>query len=260
MNDRFEKLNLNKIQPIVEVCVCIQGEGQNAGIPHFLVRTSGCNLNCQYSNSICDTAYASWNPEKGSKTYQDIIDIIKLNPQINHAFVTGGEPTIYKELLVDILTIFKNYNIVTAIESNGSIFIPGLEDLLDLVTISPKLKNSVPKLGTFAKSKWIDKIVTQIEIDKHEKNRSNYDQMKLWTDYHDVQFKFVVSSKSDLDEIKQIQKILDLPQHLIYLMPEGDLNDKLQEKRKMVIEICIKEGYNYSDRLHILTYGEKRGV
>ena len=260
MKPIFNDLDLNKIQPICECFNCIQGEGQHAGIPHFLIRLSGCNLNCQFSNSICDTAYASWKPDKGSKSLQDVIDLIENNPQIDYAFVTGGEPTIHKELLTNILTILKAFGLHTAIESNGSTYIPGLVGRLDLVTISPKMKNSVPRLGTIAKSIWVEKEVTQLDIDKHEKNRANYDQMALWIENHKVQLKFVISSPAELDEVKEIQKILEAPNNMIYLMPEGDLNDKLQARRQMVIELCIKEGYNYTDRLHILSYGDRRGV
>lgn len=260
MYGKFKHLDLTKIQAIGECFTCIQGEGQNAGVPHFLIRLMGCNLNCAFSNSICDTAYASWAPEKGTYSLQDVINLIEKNPQINFAFVSGGEPTIHGKLLKDILFILKAYSISTAIETNGSTYVPELEDLLDLVTISPKMKNSVPVPGMWAKSEWVDRIMTQEDANKQEKNRANYDQMKQWVNNFDYQLKFVISSPAEMDEVKQIQQILNVPNHMVYLMPEGDLNNKIHVRRQMVIELCIKDGYNYTDRLHILAYGSKRGV
>ena len=42
----------------------IQGEGMYTGIPSIFVRTNGCNLKCVFKDSICDTSYTSFNPEK----------------------------------------------------------------------------------------------------------------------------------------------------------------------------------------------------
>ena len=43
-------------------------------------------------------------------------------------------------------------------------------------------------------------------------------------------------------------------------MPEGVNIKQLNERRQWLLDICVKEGYNFTDRLHIITYGDKRGV
>jgi hypothetical protein len=43
-------------------------------------------------------------------------------------------------------------------------------------------------------------------------------------------------------------------------MPEGTTNTKLKKNRRKLVDICIREGYNYTDRLHVIVYGDKRGV
>ena len=62
----------DKILPINEIYTCLQGEGKLMGIPHILIRVSGCRLRCQFANSFCDTPYSSWKPEKGKFTYDDV--------------------------------------------------------------------------------------------------------------------------------------------------------------------------------------------
>ena len=45
-------IDYNKKQPIGEVYTCLQGEGKYIGIPHILLRVTGCRLRCQFSNSF----------------------------------------------------------------------------------------------------------------------------------------------------------------------------------------------------------------
>ena len=251
----MKELDLNKKQLIIDLLPVLQGEGQYSGVPHFLIRTSGCNLNCAFSDSICDTAYASWKPEAPKYSYQDIIDMVKKNPQIKHAFITGGEPTLNKQLLEDIVDILNEEGIFIAIETNGTIY----RDVnIDFVTISPKLSNSVPVPGTLLEDGIVNRAITDKDRSKHETSRTNYNSMQLWYDGYPTQFKFVISTGDEINEILEIQKKLMIDNSDIYLMPEGITNEQLHSKREMIFDLCIKHGFNYTDRLHIITYGNKR--
>ena len=65
----------NKVMiPINEMYTCLQGEGKLMGVPHILIRVTGCRLRCQFADSFCDTPYSSWKPEKGRFTYDDVRD------------------------------------------------------------------------------------------------------------------------------------------------------------------------------------------
>ena len=248
-------MDLNKKQSIIDLHSCLQGEGRYAGVPHFLIRTSGCNLNCAFSDSICDTAYASWMPEPPKYSFQELIDLIEANPQIEHAFITGGEPTLNEMLLKEIIEILNEYSLFVAIETNGTMF----KDVdIDFVTISPKLSNSVPKPGTLLEDGIVNRVITEADKVKHETSRKNYDSMKSWYKGYDTQFKFVISNGSEMDEILYLQKEIGISSEHIYLMPEGITNEQLQSKRELLFDLCIKYGFNYSDRLHIITYGNKR--
>ena len=54
---------------ISEIFYSLQGEGELTGVPSVFVRTSGCNLRCNW----CDTPYASWSPEGEQMTIGDIV-------------------------------------------------------------------------------------------------------------------------------------------------------------------------------------------
>jgi 7-carboxy-7-deazaguanine synthase len=246
----------DKVLPINEMYTCLQGEGKLLGIPHILIRVSGCRLRCQFADSFCDTPYSSWKPEKGRFTYQDVHEFFEKHPHIHHTMITGGGPTLHAKMLQKLCEIAKKHYQHITIETEGSEFVSTMGDLISL---SPKLSNSTPRPGTTMP--FTGKIVTEGDMKKHEKWRTNYEAMKQLIEHHpDYQLKPVISSEEDLEEVKELQKILNVPNDMVYLMPEGLERHQLNERRKWLTELCVREGYNFTDRLHIITYGDERGV
>lgn len=247
--------------PINELYTCIQGEGLYSGVPHILIRFVGCKLRCCFKDSFCDTSFNSWKPEKGSVTFEEIVSLFNKNPQINHVLITGGGPTIHGQLLIDFIDTLRqaiDRKLVICLETEGSEFVAGD---YDLVTISPKLKNSTPVLGKI--NPYTDQQVAQSHINQHEKWRTNYSAMLDFIQHQDsrnrlVNLKFVVSLREDLQEIEQIITLLQIDAEDVFLMPEGVTENGLQEKRQMIFELCIENGFRYTDRLHIIAFGDKR--
>ena len=170
--------------------------------------------------------------------------------------ITGGGPTLHAKMLQKLCEIAKKHYQHITIETEGSEFVSTMGDLISL---SPKLSNSTPRPGTTMP--FTGKIVTEGDMKKHEKWRTNYEAMKQLIEHHpDYQLKPVISSEEDLEEVKELQKILDVPNDMVYLMPEGLERHQLNERRKWLTELCVREGYNFTDRLHIITYGDERGV
>ena len=249
-------MKYDKLQPIGELYSCLQGEGKYIGIPHILIRVSGCKLRCQFRDSFCDTPYASWKPEKGKFTLDDIVDFYEVNSQIKHTMITGGGPTSHPKLLKELCRIGKDYNHLVTIETEGSEFV---QTEADCISLSPKLSNSTPIPGTYMP--YIGREVTEKDRLKHEKWRCNYDAMEqLIYNHSDYQLKPVVSNEEDLEEIKTLQNILDIPNNKVWLMPEGVTDDELTKRRRWLMEYATEHGYNFTDRLHIIVYGDKRGV
>ena len=90
---------------IGEMYPCLQGEGKYIGIPHLLIRVSGCKLRCQFAESFCDTPFASWAPEKGKFTLDDVRDFYRKYPQIKYTMMKR------KFLFIQVILKIKNYRI-----------------------------------------------------------------------------------------------------------------------------------------------------
>ncbi len=249
-NDELEMV------PVNEIYVCLQGEGPLSGVPHILIRTVGCRLRCQFKDSFCDTSFNSWKPEKADKSWDDIIEIYKANPQIKHTLITGGGPTLHPVFIQELAMFAKGRNHIITLETEGSEFV---QTICDHISLSPKLTNSIPVIGSV--NPYTKQLVITSHVNQHEKYRTNYDAMKQMVLKHrDTWLKFVISTEEDINEAKAIALKLGVFFDKVYFMPEGVEEEQLREKRKWLFDVCIKEGINYTDRLHILVYGDKRGV
>lgn len=252
-------MDYNKKQPIVEVYPCLQSEGKLVGIPHFLIRTTGCVLRCQFSNTdFCDSWYTSWHPEKGGFSLNEVMEEFEKYPHIKHLMISGGSPTMHPDMLREICKFaHEKYDMHITLETEGSKFIEGCN--IDLLSLSPKFTNSIPRVGTKTP---LGKEITEREVKKHEKGRRNYFAMAQWIENSkDYQLKPVVADiEKDMPEIDEVRVHLGVPKEKTYLMPAGGTEEDLAPKRAPLMEYCWQKGYNYTDRIHITAYGTKRGV
>jgi len=226
---------------INETFVTIQGEGKYVGVPSYFIRTTGCNLRCEWTNqdgtkTKCDTPYSSWYPEKGEDLIVKRKDIPK---NIKHIVITGGEPTIQKDIVAQIKE-FKGNNYKVTVETNGTNYIKSTA----FMSISPKLKSSYPD-----EYKQL-----------HTRNNNFIEPLKKYMQNNNYQVKFVVNSKEDIKEILEIQKKLKIPNNKIYLMPQGVTKEQFKEKQMYMFNLCLEYGFNYAPRLHIDIFGNKRGI
>lgn len=253
--NREEKINVTECIPV------IQGEGKYTGHPSFLIRTSGCNLNCQFKGSLCDASKESWNHNNNTNklfSLNDIDRVIKSYPYIKKVFITGGNPTLNKKMFHSIVSICVSNKLEIHIEDNGTQFSESFRGLINFVSLSPKLKNSIPIPGSYVKE--IGREVTEADKNFHVKNYRNIESLKRWIKWFDYQLKFVVSDENELQEIEELIDEIGADRSKVYLMPEGATKEQLESRRKWVYETCLKLGYNYTDRLHILVYNDRKGV
>ena len=228
---------------ISETFYSLQGEGELTGVPSVFLRTSGCNLRCNW----CDTPYASWNPEGTERSVADLVAEVQSHPG-RHVVLTGGEPMIAKNIR-DLAAALRADRRHITIETAATIAPDGIA--CDLASLSPKLANSAP-----------DARLSDAWRARHETTRRNLDVLRAWVDGYTYQFKFVVSTPADVEELEALIGALDrdIPRHKILLMPEAITLERLREKSAWLGELCKARGYRYAHRLHIELYGNKRGT
>ena len=229
---------------ISEIFYSIQGEGTLAGVPSVFVRTSGCNLRCVW----CDTPYASWKPEGVEMSVEAILAEVRRFPA-RHVVVTGGEPMIAREMPA-LLAGLRAAGLHITIETAGTV--PPAGVACDLASLSPKLAHSTPSVEK-AGAAWVE---------KHERLRLQPAVLREWCSNHEFQLKFVVATEADVLEVKALleQIGLQVPANRVLLMPEGITMEALRARQDWLVEVCKREGWRYSPRLHIELFGNRRGT
>jgi 7-carboxy-7-deazaguanine synthase len=223
-----------------EIFYSVQGEGSLVGVPSVFVRTTGCNLRCTW----CDTPYTSWQPEGEEWSIDQIMQRVG-EFGASYVVVTGGEPMIAPEIIALTETL-KRAGLHITIETAGTVYQPVT---CDLMSISPKLKNSVPVERDGGR--WAA---------QHERLRWQPDVLRRLIADYPHQLKFVVADRNDLNEIEEMRKELGVDSRAVILMPEGVDRETLRERGEWIVEICKQRGYRFSPRLHVDLWGARRGV
>ena len=77
---------------------------------------------------------------------------------------------------------------------------------------------------------------------------------------YEYQLKFVIGKPEDVEEARGLAESLGAGPERVILMPEGVDRDTLRERGVWLAEICKKEGFRFSPRLHVELWGARRGV
>ncbi len=223
---------------IAEIFHSIQGEGRYTGTPSVFVRTSGCNLRCWF----CDTPYTSWQPEG---TVWSVDSILAEVSQYNcpHVVLTGGEPMLVPDLVKLSEELSRREAIVT-IETAGTVDLPVVADLM---SISPKLRNSTP-VG----DEWAT---------RHDQRRHAPEVIRRLVRDYVYQLKFVIDQPSDVADVEQwLTEFPEVTAGNVHLMPQAMTAEALREKSAWVQNAAVERGWQFSPRLHVELFGARRGV
>lgn len=135
------------------------------------------------------------------------------------------------------------------IETAGTIAPEGIA--CDLASLSPKLRNSLP-----------DDRLPLTWRERHDQTRFQPEVWRAWVEATAYQFKFVVSTPEDIQEVETLLAAIGrpIPRHKVLLMPEATSLERLRERATWLSEVCKAHGYRYAHRLHIELYGNRRGT
>lgn len=274
----------NKTLPILECYTAVQAEGSRTGYPTIVVRTTGCSHRCAFSDGgWCDSWMTSIHPEKGLHSIQDVINLYDKNLHIKEMMITGGSPTMHPAIINELLYFAEDRKIFVTIETEGSHALENTDLLVDLVSISPKFSNSVPKLGM---STPLGKVVDQKFIDQHNKFRMKAPVIaKLINRHKSFQLKPVfdknLSIKEEFEDFlndlaEELVKLgygssdwtyphdkedtLEILKKRTYIMPAGDSRETLFESYPVVMNFCRDTGYKFTGRPHIIAFEKERYV
>lgn len=233
----MDKLSVNMI------FLSIQGEGILTGCPTVFIRLALCNLRC----SFCDTRETwDWDHYKKEDEITEMTidevaaEINKYYSQLGYepnVVITGGEPLLQQKILYKLIPKLLCHKV--EVETNGTIA-PNVQmcEMVDNFNVSIKLNNS----------------------GNAEKARLKPYAIESFVSRPNAYFKFVVSTPDDLKEILDLKDLYNIPRDKILLMPEGKTESEIQSKLQWLSEICVKNGFILSNRLQVMTWGDKRGV
>lgn len=223
---------------VAEIFHSLQGEGKHLGVPSAFLRTSGCNLRCVF----CDTPYTSFRPEGTEIPLPEVVARL-LDFQLEHVVITGGEPLLLPEV-VELSQALSAAGKIITFETAGTVFRPVTAQLISL---SPKLSNSVPR-GTDWEA-------------RHQQRRNRPEIIRRWLAEYDCQFKFVVDQPNDLEEVRSyLAEFPEIQQRQVYLMPQGTEAQELTGKLRWLAPVAAAAGWQVTPRLHIQLYGARRGT
>ena len=230
---------------VIEIFYSLQGEGILSGTPSVFIRLAGCPLRCRW----CDTKYA-WDFSAGGEYAPcDLVEAAK-RYGCRHVVVTGGEPLVGPDRgarpgLAELTQRLGAEAMHVTIETAGGLFVPDLT--CDLMSISPKLANSMPSEPALVAS--------------HERQRPNPDALAALIRTYSCQLKFVVEAAEDIGEIRRLLDGLpSVPPERILLMPQARTRDELLARAPGIAPLCRDTGFRFGHRLHVLLWSDRRGV
>ena len=220
-----------------------QGEGPSLGRRCVFLRLGACNLHCRW----CDTPYTwDWTGRNGIE-YDPREELRRMETGsvwqallalgADALVISGGEPMLQQTALVPILDSAADAGWWIEIETAGTIAPePSVVARVSRFNVSPKLENSGNSLDERYRPQVLDSLQQTGKA--------------AW--------KFVAEAVTDLDEIAQVVDRHRLAP--VYVMPEGVRPDVISSRSQLLAEAVLSHGWNLTTRLHILLYGNRRGV
>ncbi|ANZ34010.1 7-carboxy-7-deazaguanine synthase QueE [Staphylococcus carnosus] len=233
--------------PVLEIFgPTIQGEGRVIGRKTMFVRTAGCDYHCNW----CDSKF-TWDGSAKDQiemmTAEEIYHQLKEvgGDYFNHVTISGGNPALIKGIQ-ELVDLFEDKNIETALETQGSRYQPWMRQINDL-TISPK----PPSSGMKPNLEILDDVIAQCVLES-------------------LNLKVVIFEDKDFEFAKEIHhRYPSIPFYLQvgnpYLEDEVENHTERLLKRyeNLVETVMVSSEMNdvyVLPQLHTLLWSNKKGV
>ena len=215
----------------------LQGEGPSTGRRCGFVRLGRCNQACHWCDEPQTWAWDRFDraAELHEMSVDDVVAAVDAMG-VDMVVVTGGEPLLQQVELEALLAAVKGRDMRVEIETAGTIAPAMAAGLVDQWNVSPKLANSGNPL----------------------ERRYKPDVLRAFEATGQAAFKFVVCEPVDLREVDGIVQECGLTN--VWVMPEGTDAQTLLRRSTALADDVVKRGWNLSTRLHILLWGDRRGV
>lgn len=239
---------------VSETFLTHQGEGPSSGQLANFIRLGACNLHC----SFCDTPYTWAFSDRlagfhhSGRQYEaglelrrvkidELAEMILLQPGLLNV-ITGGEPMLQGETIGQLISLVNETPHMQRfeIETAGTISPHSLRAFENVsFNVSPKLANSGNPLSLRRAPSALAEFVKYGAI-----------------------FKFVITAatmNADITEVTEIVESVRIPEHRVWLMPEGTDAATVTAGLQNLAKIALVRGWNVTSRDHVLIYGNKRG-
>jgi 7-cyano-7-deazaguanosine (preQ0) biosynthesis protein QueE len=215
----------------------VQGEGPSIGRRAGFVRLGRCNLSCGWCDSRYTWDWDRYDPAVELSTWTSAELLRRLAAMsVDLVVITGGEPLLQQRRLAPLVEGCRQRGWSVEVETNGTIRPALPPGLVSRWNVSPKLANS----------------------DLPGWRRLHPDVLAAFEATGCAVFKFVVASAAELDEVGEIVGSCGLS--TVYVMPEGTDAAVLAGRMRELGAAVQARGWMLTTRLHILLWGDRRGV
>lgn len=276
-----------------EIFRSLQGEGFHTGKPSVFLRLWGCNFEClgfsnpqriepidfdpasfQHIKDLpviergCDTVY-SWRRDfqhlSTRATAVAICERIEelcqsffhpISNQWTHLVVTGGEPMLQQNAIVDVLEAFEERNNLPSyvtVETNGT------------RRLREQLESTIQRLYSAPGREWLWSVSPKLSHSGELwEDAIKPDVVAGYAEVSDAgQLKYVADGDSDCwTEISKATAMyrdanVNFP---VWIMPVGSTFAQSNEAQRGIAEHTIELGYNFAARVHSYIFGNEIGT
>ena len=213
----------------------VQGEGPSVGQVAGFVRLGRCTLSCQWCDSRYTWDWEHHDPAQELRTVGVASLLAQLETMgVGMVVVTGGEPL--QRHLPPLLEGVKERGWRVEVETSGTIAPELAPGLVDQYNVSPKLAHSGNQRARYYRP----------------------EVLRAFQSTGRAVFKFVARAPSDLVEAEAMVTECGLTP--VYVMPEGTDAATVTARMRELAQPVLDRRWNLTPRLHILLWGDRRGV